>query len=55
MVTGPKDLVFDLEYIETDLIEFNNINSDIFSGISLNNPDLKNMSLSSNKIVLYLY
>ena len=50
LVTGPKDLVFDLEYIETDSIEFNNINSDIFSGISLKNPDLKNMSLSSNKI-----
>ena len=50
LVTGPKDLVFDLKYIETDSIEFNNINSDIFSRISLKNPDLKNMSLSSNKI-----
>lgn len=50
LVTGPKDLVFDLKYIETDSIEFNNINSDILSRISLKNPDLKNMSLSSNKI-----
>ena len=54
LVTGPKDLVFDLKYIETDSIEFNNINSDILSRISLKNPDLKNMSLSSNKIVYKL-
>ena len=49
-VTGPKDLLFNLKYIETDSVKFNDINSDISARISLKNPDLKNMSLSLDKI-----
>ena len=50
LVTGPKNLLFNLNYIETDSVEFNNINSDILTKISLNNPDLKNMTLSVDRI-----
>ena len=48
MVTGPKKLVSDLKYLETDLVNFENINSDINFSINLINPDSDNMILSNN-------
>ena len=48
MVTGPKELVSDLKYLETDLVNFENINSDIKFSINLINPDSDNMILSNN-------
>ena len=48
VVTGPKELLSDLKYLETDSVNFENINSDIKFNINLINPDEDNIILSHN-------
>jgi hypothetical protein len=50
VVTGPKELLSDLKYLETDSVNFENINSDINLNINLINPDEDNIILSDNSL-----
>ena len=50
VVTGPKELLSDLKYLETDSVNFEKINSDIKFNLKLINPDLENLIFSDNSL-----
>ena len=54
VVTGPKELLSNLKYLETDSTNFENVSKDISSSINILNPDVDNLIISENSLEYFL-